>query len=95
MQPPAEGLASRLFLVPALRTQPDRRLVALVREGYEDHSGPSSPSSGPGREGDDDRESDRDRHCTAADLTEGATVEEAELKLSAGKAVFEEVELAD
>jgi RNA polymerase sigma factor (sigma-70 family) len=35
MQPPAEGLASRLFLVPALRTQPDRRLVALVREGYE------------------------------------------------------------
>jgi RNA polymerase sigma factor (sigma-70 family) len=35
MQPPAEGLASRLFLAPALRTQPDRRLVALVREGYE------------------------------------------------------------
>jgi len=35
MPPPAEGLASRLFLVPALRTQPDRRLVALVREGYE------------------------------------------------------------
>jgi RNA polymerase sigma factor (sigma-70 family) len=35
MPPPAEGLASRLFLGPALRTQPDRRLVALVREGYE------------------------------------------------------------
>lgn len=35
MPPPAEGLASRLFLVPALRTQPDRRLVALVRAGYE------------------------------------------------------------
>jgi RNA polymerase sigma factor (sigma-70 family) len=35
MPPPAEGLASRLFLVPALRTQPDRRLVALVRLGYE------------------------------------------------------------
>lgn len=32
---PAEGLASRLFLGPALRTQPDRRLVTLVREGYE------------------------------------------------------------
>ncbi len=35
MPPPAEGLASRLFLGPALRTQPDRRLVTLVREGYE------------------------------------------------------------
>lgn len=35
MQPPANGLASRLFLATALRTQPDRRLVALVREGYE------------------------------------------------------------
>jgi RNA polymerase sigma factor (sigma-70 family) len=33
--PPAEGLASRLFLGPALRTQPDRRLVRLVRDGYE------------------------------------------------------------
>jgi RNA polymerase sigma factor (sigma-70 family) len=35
MPPPAEGLASRLFLGPALRTQSDRRLIALVREGYE------------------------------------------------------------
>ncbi len=35
MPPPAEGFASRLFLGPALRTQPDRRLVALVRAGYE------------------------------------------------------------
>lgn len=61
----------------------------------EDHSGPGSPSSGPGEQGDDDRECDRDRECTTADLTEGATVEEAELKLSDGKAVFEEVELAD
>ena len=33
--PPASSLASRLFLGPALRTQPDRRLVALVRDGYE------------------------------------------------------------
>ena len=33
--PPASGFASRLFLGPALRTQPDRRLVALVRDGYE------------------------------------------------------------
>lgn len=35
MPPPAEGFASRLFLGSALRTQPDRRLVTLVREGYE------------------------------------------------------------
>ncbi len=33
--PPAEQLASRIFLGPALRAQPDRRLVRLVREGYE------------------------------------------------------------
>src|SRR6476469_5692441 len=33
--PPAEPLATRIFLGPALRAQPDRRLVRLVREGYE------------------------------------------------------------
>ena len=33
--PPAEPFAARLFLGPALRAQPDRRLVKLVREGYE------------------------------------------------------------
>ena len=32
---PAEGFAARLFLGPALRAQPDRRLVTLVRDGYE------------------------------------------------------------
>ncbi len=35
MPPPAEGFTARLVLGPALRTQPDRRLVALVRDGYE------------------------------------------------------------
>ncbi|HEX3608572.1 MAG TPA: sigma-70 family RNA polymerase sigma factor [Solirubrobacterales bacterium] len=35
MPPPADGFAARFVLGPALRTQPDRRLVALVREGYE------------------------------------------------------------
>ncbi len=35
MPPPAEGFASRLIIRPALRTQPDPRLVSLVREGYE------------------------------------------------------------
>ncbi len=35
MPPPVQGFASRLLLAPTLRTQPDRRLVALVRDGYE------------------------------------------------------------
>src|SRR5260221_13726439 len=35
MPPQAEGSPPRLVLGPALRTQPDRRLVTLVREGYE------------------------------------------------------------
>lgn len=35
MPPPAEGFAARFVVGPALRTQPDRRLVRLVREGYE------------------------------------------------------------
>jgi len=33
--PPASGIASKLFLGQALRTQSDRRLVSLVRDGYE------------------------------------------------------------
>src|SRR5919107_123446 len=33
--PPAEQFAARIFMGPALRAQPDRRLVDLVREGYE------------------------------------------------------------
>jgi RNA polymerase sigma factor (sigma-70 family) len=35
MPPPAEGFAARFVVGPALRAQPDRRLVDLVREGYE------------------------------------------------------------
>jgi RNA polymerase sigma factor (sigma-70 family) len=35
MPPPAHGIASRLIAGPTLRTQSDRRLVGLVREGYE------------------------------------------------------------
>jgi RNA polymerase sigma factor (sigma-70 family) len=33
--PPAELFATRVFLGPALRAQPDRRLVNLVRNGYD------------------------------------------------------------
>lgn len=35
MNPPPEGFASRLVLGPTLRAQSDRRLVTLVRNGYE------------------------------------------------------------
>src|SRR3954463_16793570 len=33
--PPAEHFAARIFIGPALRAQPDRRLVDLVRDGYD------------------------------------------------------------
>src|SRR3954469_9909303 len=33
--PPAEQFAVRIFMGPALRAQPDRRLVDLVRDGYD------------------------------------------------------------
>jgi RNA polymerase sigma factor (sigma-70 family) len=33
--PPAEQFAARIFIEPALRAQPDRRLVDLVRDGYD------------------------------------------------------------
>lgn len=58
-------------------------------EPGDDNSGPGE-NSGPGSEGDDDS----DRVCTTAELVPGAVVEEAELKLENGQAVFEEVELS-
>jgi hypothetical protein len=58
-------------------------------DGEDDNSGPSD-NSGPGHEGDDDR----DRLCTTAELVPGAVVEEAELEIENGRAVFEEVELS-
>ncbi len=58
-------------------------------DGGDDNSGPSD-NSGPGHEGDDDR----DRLCTTAELVPGAVVEEAELEIENGQAVFHEVELS-
>ncbi|MFL5833910.1 MAG: hypothetical protein ACJ76B_08010 [Solirubrobacterales bacterium] len=58
--------------------------------GPSDNSGPGSENSGPGHEGDDDS----DRTCTTAELVPGAVVEEAELEVRNGQAVFEEVELS-
>ncbi len=57
----------------------------------DDDSDPGSDNSGPGSEGDDDH---GDRLCTTAELVPGAVVEEAELKIENGQAVFHEVELS-
>jgi len=54
----------------------------------QDNSGPGSLNSGPG---DDEDEG----NCGPEALVPGAIVEEAELELSNGSAVFEEVELSD
>lgn len=51
-----------------------------------DNSGPGSQSSGPGDGG--------QSNCTTADLTPGAVVQEAELKVANGQATFEKVELS-
>jgi hypothetical protein len=56
-----------------------------------ENSGPGSENSGPGNAGDDEGEAS---NCTAADLTPGAVVQEAELKVANGQASFEEVELS-
>jgi hypothetical protein len=56
----------------------------------DDNSGPGSENSGPGSESDDDE----DRACTTAELVPGAVVEEAELEVSNGRAVFDEIELS-
>jgi hypothetical protein len=59
-------------------------------EGEDHHGEGGEPGDddGPGGEGEAPS-------CTTADLTEGTTVKEAELKLESGTATFEKVELAD
>lgn len=58
-------------------------------EEGEDHHGEEEPGDGDGPAGEGEAPS-----CTTADLTEGATVKEAELRLESGTATFEKVELA-
>jgi hypothetical protein len=53
--------------------------------------GNGGDNSGPGQQGDD---GDAGSTCTTADLTPGAVVQEAELKVANGQATFEEVELS-
>jgi hypothetical protein len=64
--------------------------------GPSDNSGPGSEDSGSSHDGEDEdgEHGDDDRVCTTAELVPGAVVEEAELKLSDGRAVFKEVELS-
>jgi hypothetical protein len=57
-----------------------------------DNSGPGSENSGPGRG--DESDDNTDRACTTAELVPGAAVEEAELRVANGQAVFEEIELS-
>ena len=59
-------------------------------EPGDDNSGPSD-NSGPGNENNDN---DQANTCTTAALVPGAVVEEAELQLENGNAVFDEVELS-
>jgi hypothetical protein len=71
-----------------------------VKDRHGDNSGPSD-NSGPGDSGDDNGQgvnndgegNDHEGNCTAADLTAGRVVEEAELHTEGGNAVFEKVEL--
>jgi len=60
--------------------------------GPSDNSGPGSENSGPGNG--DESDDDGDRACTTAELVPGAAVEEAELELRNGQAIFEEIELS-
>jgi hypothetical protein len=60
--------------------------------GPSENSGPGSDNSGPGNGGESD--DDEDNACTTAELVPGAVVEEAELRIANGQAVFEEVELS-
>jgi hypothetical protein len=58
-------------------------------DGGDDHSGP-----GDGEDDDDDAGEDDEQECSTANLMVGAIVQEAELELEDGGAVFEEIELA-
>jgi hypothetical protein len=56
------------------------------------NSGSGGDNSGPGRG--DESDDEEDRACTTAELVPGVVVEEAELRIADGQAVFEEVELS-
>jgi hypothetical protein len=55
--------------------------------------GDDKRDSGPGHDGDDDDENDDEGECSVDDLAIGALVQEAELEIEDGQAVWEEIEL--
>jgi hypothetical protein len=65
-------------------------------EGDDDHSGSGRGDDDQGDDNDDqgDDNGDDESSCSTDDLKSGTEVEEADLKLSGGKATFEEIELA-
>jgi len=66
-------------------------------EAGDDNGGqeePADENGGQGEEPGDDNGGENGGNCSATELTPGAVVQEAELQVSNGKAVFEEVELS-
>jgi hypothetical protein len=61
----------------------------MHEDGDDDNSGPGSDDSG-----EDGNEDENDDSCAAGALSAGAVVHEAELRVSDGGAVWEEIELA-
>jgi hypothetical protein len=67
---------------------------ATEHESGDDNSGPGSTSSGDDDQGDDnDDQGENEGNCGTDALTQGTIVKEAELRLTSGGAVFEEIEL--
>jgi hypothetical protein len=65
-------------------------------EAGDDNGGQEEPGDDNGgeEEAGDDNGGENGGNCTTADLTPGAVVQEAEIQVSGGKAVFEEIELS-
>ena len=73
----------------------DEATAMAAHDGGDDNSGPGSSSSGREEENEVENEvEDEDRACETDALKQGATVKEAEAKLTSNGLVFGEIELA-
>jgi hypothetical protein len=70
----------------------DVAALSASDESGDDETGDDESGEGPGD--DDQGEDDDEQACSADNLTPGAVVQEAELELEDGQAIFEEIELA-
>jgi hypothetical protein len=70
----------------------DVAALSASDESGDDETGDDESGEGPGD--DDQGEDDDEQACSADNLTPGAVVQEAELVLEDGQAIFEEIELA-